>query len=52
MFVLGFDFGIVDKKGNGREEMSLPQPDWNDTLSCRPKTKVWVGFKRREGVQL
>jgi len=52
MFVLGFDFGIVDKKGNGRGEMSLPQPDWNDTLSCRPKTKVWMGFKRREGVQL
>jgi len=52
MFVLGFDLGIVDKKGNGRGEMPLPQPNWNDILLCRPEKKFWMGFERREGVQL
>jgi len=52
MFVLGFDSSIADKKGDGRGEMALPQPNWNDILLCRPEKKFWMGFERRKGVQL
>lgn len=52
MFVLGFDLSIVDKKGNGRGKMPLPQPDWNDILLCKPKQMFWMEFEKREGVQL
>jgi len=52
MFVLGFDLGIADKKGDGQREMALPQPNWNDILLCRPEKKFWMGFERRKGVQL
>ncbi|KAJ7461879.1 cytochrome P450 [Mycena galericulata] len=34
MFLLGFDHIIVDK--NGEIPDSLPKPNWNDILMCRP----------------
>ena len=32
MFVLGFEYAVVDTHG----KPTVPRPDWNDTLTCRP----------------
>ena len=34
MFLLGMDFSVVDKGGKVLE--SLPRPNWNDILGCKP----------------
>lgn len=34
MFLLGFEHQVVD--GTGKPSESLPQPNWNDILFCRP----------------
>lgn len=60
MFVLGFDFGVVDKKGNpirpgaglAEADSELPSPNWNDILLCRPEKKFWLGYERRKGMEL
>jgi sterol 14-demethylase len=56
MFVLGFDLGVVDEKGEVKRSEEMPTPNWNDILLCRPERKgrgeFWLGFERREGVNL
>jgi sterol 14-demethylase len=52
MFVLGFDLGVVDEKGIPKPVEEMPIPNWNDILLCRPEKEFYVGFERREGVDL
>jgi len=34
MFLLGFDYRVID--GTGRVPEPLPRPNWNDLLGCKP----------------
>lgn len=56
MFLLGFDFSIVDHSGKARNPQtanSIPRPNWNDTIQCRPPAgSCYLKFERREGVVL
>ncbi|KAJ3566380.1 hypothetical protein NP233_g7040 [Leucocoprinus birnbaumii] len=53
MFVLGFDLGIVDKKGNPlKPGDALPAPNWNDILLCRPEKEFGVKYESRKGMVL
>ncbi|KAJ7485453.1 cytochrome P450 [Mycena latifolia] len=45
LFLLGFDHEIVDKSGAVPD--SLPKPNWNDILMCRPpQGSCYVKYKR------
>ncbi|KAF9467869.1 cytochrome P450 [Collybia nuda] len=44
MFVLGFEHRIVDKLGN--TATSLPTPNWNDILMCRPQNGCSIKYAR------
>ena len=45
LFLLGFDHEIVDKTGAVPD--SLPKPNWNDILLCRPPPgSCYVKYKR------
>ncbi|KAJ7126062.1 cytochrome P450 [Mycena epipterygia] len=47
LFLLGFDHVIVDKTGEVPE--SLPKPNWNDILLCRPtEGSCYVKYKRTD----
>jgi hypothetical protein len=51
LFVLGYDLNIVDKDGKPSE--TLPEPNWNDILLCRPpKGSFYVGFSRKDNTLL
>ena len=56
MFLLGFDFSIVDHFGKARNSKttnSMPRPNWNDTLQCRlPSGSCYLKYERREGIVL
>lgn len=56
MFLLGFDFSIVDHSGKPRNAStanSIPRPNWNDTLLCRPpEGSCYLKYERRAGVSL
>jgi len=44
MFVLGSEYAIVDAKGKTLE--SLPRPNWNDYLGCRPpKAQIMLDYR-------
>lgn len=46
MFVLGFDFSCVDSKG--RQLETLPRPNWNDILTCKPPPgSCYLNYERR-----
>jgi cytochrome P450 len=47
MILLGFHFGVVDKSGKPCD--SLPKPNWNDLLLCRPpKDSCFINYKRTD----
>ena len=47
LFLLNFDTSLVDKAGNFPDPM--PQPNWNDTLNCKPpKGSCFLRLCRRE----
>jgi len=53
MFLLGFDFSVVDQSGNPQTSSSaIPRPNWNDTLLYRPERPCYLKYSRRGCVAL
>ncbi|TFY77012.1 hypothetical protein EWM64_g7000 [Hericium alpestre] len=51
MFLLNFEFHIVDAEGSPADPH--PQPNWNDTLMCKPANgSFFLDYKRREDASL
>lgn len=47
LFLLAFDHVVVDKTGEVPE--SLPKPNWNDILLCRPtEGSCYIKYKRTD----
>ena len=50
MMLLEMDFNLVDRR-SGRLPELLPQPNWNDTLTCKPPLDTrFMKFERKKGV--
>lgn len=55
MFLLGFDFSLVDQLGIPQTSSSsnaVPRPNWNDILQCRPERPCYLKYSRRACVVL
>ncbi|TFK49075.1 cytochrome P450 [Heliocybe sulcata] len=50
MFLLGFDYGVVDRSGKLADP--LPKPNWNDALLCRPDPgSCYLKYQRADSSQ-
>jgi len=48
MFLLGIDFSVVDNGGRVLE--TLPRPNWNDILGCKPpKDSCFIQYRANYG---